>query len=383
MSFAPTLLQKPGICIPNTSWGVKGPSVQPLLANPRSAAAATSSMSTTPWRVDQELSEIPTEHLLVKTSAYLKEANPQVVADRICDALRALSITIDSEAFGGDNSVLAETPAGVKFSVRLFRHDGSTVVVVRRHKGCSLDFRDAAEAVLRSAGGLPLKRRKQQRRFSCPPAGTSPKTSPEALRRKLVRDDFQVAYGMLRSNKLDSQVLALESMEKMTTNSRGGGDNYDSAAKDAAAQVLGSSDCLGQLLSLLDGHNHHGAGDAPMPSSLLSRKVFAVLANSCGAIGEAALADLLSAGDSALKSKQFLSLILSSLRDAPLMPHEAFHASRCLRSLLVSSEVELAMNEMSAIDVVLSAHSAGVEFRHEALGRECSEIMVQLQKGCC
>merc|ERR1719191_1935124 len=108
---------------------------------------------------------------------------------------------------------------------------------------------------------------------------------------------------------------------------------------------------------------------ASEPSSLLFRKVFAVLANSCGAIGEAALADLLSTGGSgnALKSKPFLSLLLSFLREAPLMPHEAFQAVRCLRSLLVSSkEVELAMDEMSAIDVVSSACEAGVEFRHEA-----------------
>merc|ERR1712224_903518 len=120
---------------------------------------------------------------------------------------------------------------------------------------------------------------------------------------------------------------------------------------------------------------------ASEPSSLLFRKVFAVLANSCGAIGEAALADLLSAdsgnsGCDALKSKPFLSLLLSFLREAPLMPHEAFQAVRCLRSLLVSSkEVELAMDEMSAIDVVSSACEAGVEFRHEALGRECVELM--------
>merc|ERR1719434_502458 len=67
------------------------------------------------------------------------------------------------------NAILAETPAGVKFSVRLFKHEDRTVVVVRRHKGCSLDFRDAAESVLRSARGLPLKRRKQLRRFSSPP----------------------------------------------------------------------------------------------------------------------------------------------------------------------------------------------------------------------
>lgn len=374
ISFAaPSHVQKASSCIPNTAWGVKGSAEHPSLVKTRSTGTTTSSIQATRWRVHQELSEIPTEHLLVKTNAYLKEANPQVIADRICGAFRALSITIDTEAFEGEqNAILAETPAGVKFSVRLFKHEDRTVVVVRRHKGCSLDFRDAAESVLRSAGGLPLKRRKQLRRFSCPPAGDLPKTSPEALRRKLVRDDFQVAYGMLRSNKLDSQVLALESMEKMTTDSR------ESAAKDAAAQVLSSSECLDQLVSLLDGHR--GVENA---SSLLSRKVFAVLANSCGAVGEAALADLLSAGGSALKSKQFLSLLLSFLRDAPLMPHEAFHASRCLRSLLVSSEVELAVNEMSAIDVVLSAHSAGVEFRHEALGRECSEIMVQLQKGCC
>jgi len=103
ISFAaPSLVQKASSCIPNTAWGVKGSAEHPSLVKTRSTGTTTNSIQATRWRVHQELSEIPTEHLLVKTNAYLKEANPQVIADRICGAFRALSITFDSEAFEGE-----------------------------------------------------------------------------------------------------------------------------------------------------------------------------------------------------------------------------------------------------------------------------------------
>ena len=248
------------------------------------------------------------------------------------------------------------------------------VVEVQRQSGCSFEFRDAAKNILRSAKGLQTQQRSvPARRFSIPP--TLPKRSRE-VHQKCIRDDFQIAYSMLHSKKSDAQVLALESMEKMTKTCK---------AKDVAAKsVLGNYDCLKQLLLLLDTYNTTDQSISemePSHSSILRRKILTVLANSCEAISKADLADILSTNDSDLKTRSFLSLLLSSLEEASIRPHDAFQAVRCLRYLLVSKEVESVMIEMSAMEVISSACNAGFNC-HEALEQESNKLMAQLQNVC-
>ena len=56
------------------------------------------------WIV-QALSELPTDFLLVRTNVYVKDtASPQLIANRICNTLKTLSITIDSKTFEGEVS---------------------------------------------------------------------------------------------------------------------------------------------------------------------------------------------------------------------------------------------------------------------------------------
>merc|ERR1712072_530203 len=105
------------------------------------------------WEL-KELSELPADHMLARPNVYVEDPNPQLVADRICNTLKMLSISIDCKAFEGENALLAETQNGAKFAVRLFRQNNMTVVEIQRQAGCSFDFRDAAKAILRSAKGL-------------------------------------------------------------------------------------------------------------------------------------------------------------------------------------------------------------------------------------
>jgi hypothetical protein len=56
------------------------------------------SSSTYKWEV-QELAELPVDYILVRTNVYVKVSSSQIVADRICNALKTLSIVIDSKSF--------------------------------------------------------------------------------------------------------------------------------------------------------------------------------------------------------------------------------------------------------------------------------------------
>ena len=67
-------------------------------SNNKQEVAAGSSSFSRRWKV-QELSELPTDYLLVRTNVYVKDASPQQVADRICNTLKNLSITTDLKAF--------------------------------------------------------------------------------------------------------------------------------------------------------------------------------------------------------------------------------------------------------------------------------------------
>mmetsp|Transcript_29793 Transcript_29793/g.49390 ORF Transcript_29793/g.49390 Transcript_29793/m.49390 type:complete len:241 (+) Transcript_29793:377-1099(+) len=237
------------------------------------------------------------------------------------------------------------------------------VVEVQRMAGCSFGFREASRAVLRSAKGMqPMAPKK---RFTIPSA--LPQRSLE-VRQTCVRDDFEIAYNMLKSDRSDSLVLALESLEQMTK-------PCACEAVDVAAKSVLSPDCLKQLVALLeidgDDMESHWA-------SSVRRKVLAVLANACAAVSSEDLADILSSGEH-LTARSFLALLVTSLTDAAKRPHDAYHAVRCLQSLLICKEVETAILEMSLVDVIESAHDVGCS-SHDALQQESHKLMAQLQK---
>jgi len=335
--------------------------------------SSSSSSSSFRWEIN-ELPDLPTEYTLVRTNIYVKDSNAQVVADRICNVLKTQSIVVDTKGFEEENSLLVETKDCTKLTISLFGHSGMVVVEVRRQGGCSIHFRDTAKAILRSSKGLgkqqpSLSTRKFPMPAMLPMPAILPRRSREA-QHECIRDDFQIACSMLHSKKTDAHLLALESMEKMTTFSE---------ANVAAKLVLSNFDCLKQLLFLLDFYTED------RPSSVLGsrchRKVLEILANSCEAISASDLAGILSTNEHDLKTRSFLSFLLSSLREASIRPHDAFQAARCMRCLLISKEVESSLVEMSAIDAILSARNVG-QNSHQELEQESYKLMGQLQNVC-
>lgn len=336
------------------------------------------------WKI-VELPLLPAGYLLERTNVCVQDTSaPQVVADRICECLRELSIAAKTSSGLGDsdetneeslskNVLYAETEDSTKFAVRLFRDIHETVVVeVQRTMGCSFRFREASRAVLRSAKGLPpLPARK---RFTMP---SSLPARPVAVRQECVRDDFDIAYHMLQSERSDARALALESLEQMTDDS-----SSSCAAVEVAAKSVLSCQCVKQLLGFLMATEEDTTWHSETaPPSVLRRKVLGILANACAALGQADLAEILSVHDNELKNRSFLSVLLASLRDASSEPHDAYQAVRCLQSLVVSKEVEDAMFEMRAMELVESACDAGTS-QHKALENESQKLMGQLRKIC-
>lgn len=342
--------------------------------NTVSSQSKTSSSSHRRWEV-RELSALPADYTLVATNVFVKDgSSAQVIADRICKALKVFLISIDSKN-SEENSLVVETQHGLKLDIRLFGRNNIVVVEVRRRAGCSFEFRDAAKTILRSSEGLVGKDLLsiQKRRFTIP--CSLPRRSPGAYH-ECVQDDFKIAYSMLHSTKADENMLALESLRQMIKSSE--------ANELVAKLVLGNNDCLKQLLVLLDSNNKNkfiSGMESSRKSSIMSRKILEILANACESITERDLAMILSMNDYRLKSRSFLTLLLSPLHEASRRPHDAFQAVRCLRYLMISKEVQSLMVELSAKDVVSSACVAGFTC-HEELEQESNELIAQLQDAC-
>lgn len=320
------------------------------------------------WRV-QELPELSPDYTLLRTNVYVKDSSAQLVANRICNVLRASSISIDDLIISEEGNYLeVETRQGTRLSIRLFGDNDMVVVEVRRLMGCTFDFRDASRTILRASKGVQQGERSfPPRRFSIPP--TIPKRSRES-HHKCINDDFQSAYTMLQSEKCDIQILAIESMEKMMKSC---------GAQDVVAKlILWNCDCLKRLVSLLescDGADQSGLESGH--SSILRRNILGVVASSFEAISESDLTEVLSMEGNGLIARPFLSSLLSCVQEAISKPHDAFEAVRCLRYLLTSKDVEAAMMEMSAMDVISSARSAGINC-HQGLELESNKLMAQL-----
>ncbi|KAG7355796.1 hypothetical protein IV203_000482 [Nitzschia inconspicua] len=333
-------------------------------STPFKSSTHTSSAEKKAIWIVSEPTPLPFNYPLERTNVYVEDASAQECADRICHCLRILNIAAhqsegddtEPESSNSSSVLLAETHDFVKFSVRLFSDEGKIVVEVQRLGGCSFGFREASRAILRSTRGDSFQDTAPTRKLSIPPA--LPVRSLEVLE-SCTRDDFEIAMNMLQSECVDSQYLALDSLEQMTQSSE---------LIQMAAKLVLESRCVERLVALLE-------------DDAMVRKVLAVLANACTALESADLAEMLLSIEQ-LKAASFLSYLLSSLGEASDRPLEAYQAARCLTALLISKEVESTIVQMSCMDVVESAHSAGSN-RHHALEQESLKLMTHLRNVCC
>jgi hypothetical protein len=328
-----------------------------------SKSTVPSSTKTPIWTVS-EPTPLPFHYLLERTNVCVDDASAQECADRICRCLRTLNIVAqqgkdDDVEHDSSNLLLAETHDCVKFAVRLFSDQGNVVVEVQRRGGCSFGFREASRAVLSSVKGAPPMAL-PKRQFTIPVA--LPPRSSDVLE-ECVGDDFEIAMNMLRSEGFDSKMLALDSLEQMTKSC--------GSIQVAAKLVLGC-ECVERLVDLLEEQDD---------ANVSTRKVLAIVANACAALNTVDLEEILSTSEH-LKTASFLSCLLSSMKEASERPHDAYQAARCLKSLLISKDVENAIAQMSCIEVVELACSAGCNCHH-ALEQESQKLMTQLRNVCC
>lgn len=313
------------------------------------------------WSV-ADLPSLPAAYFLERSSVYV-EGDAQEIANRICDCLRKQSIAASCD--GDDKNLLvAETCDCVKFAVRLFADQGKIVVEVQRKCGCSFQFRETARAVLRSAakGDTTEAPKRKFTMPSCIPRDTLEQQQQRA------ESGLEVALQQLCSDRLDSQLIGMESLEQVTRcESRG----------HVSKKVLEGS-CLEKVLSAAQADATDARCDIEEQHiSVMKRRAITVLANALCAISKLNELEVFLEGCAQLKSESFICNLVETLREASTQPHEATQAARCMQHLMASKDVQSVLIEMSAISVVSDACTTGAS-RSTLLEQESKKLKMQL-----
>jgi hypothetical protein len=312
------------------------------------SAKQSTPVSSQAWNVDEQLPALQADYVLERTNVYVNNSTSQEVADRISKSLKTESISsrVSEEK---KNSLEAESSQGLKFVVSLFADDASVVVEVQRLEGCSFEFRQACKAVCRSAKGQAAGPPKKSFGIpSCVPRETAEQQA------KRFRSGLEAALSLIKSDRLDSQLMGFESMEKL------------SASPNTASSLL-EGDCLDILMERCD-EVESTSDIEEQHSRLMRRRVFTILANGLSACKNIPLE---------LACESFVRKLLLCLSNSQEEPHEACQAARCLQALSSSdASMQALLNELNATSVLSSAEGCN----HLALEQESRKLTMILSR---
>jgi hypothetical protein len=266
------------------------------------------------------------------------------------------------------NRLVAESKECVKFAVLLFADQGKIVVEVQRQTGCSFLFHQAAKAILRSAKGIRTPS-PQKRRFTIP--GSIPKESPEQQQR-CMEEGLEIAFNLLKKDKFDAQLLAMESLEQLT---RASGCRAFAANKVLCDQFLPT------LVSLIKSRESKQAEAVSEMEekhfAIVHRQALTILANSLAAVQESEeLLGLLSQSNE-LCSQSLLSVLVSDLNASCQRPHDACQSALCIQSLVLCEEVKDQLMDLGAASAVSTACCEGA-CRNAILEKESKKLRFQM-----
>eukprot|EP00980_Cylindrotheca_fusiformis_P005410 scaffold1157_cov122-Cylindrotheca_fusiformis.AAC.2 len=304
--------------------------------------AVSSSINNTNWVVDDFLPSIPSNYRLERSNVYVNNCTPSQVASRIMNSLNSHSIAttiLETEkvsssyrlsqlsactarrntpshwpsSFTFQNSVQAESMQGLRFLVNLFASsdgDENTIIVeVQRLRGCAVQFRQICRDICRSAKGGLANAAPRNRKFAIP--SCIPRSSMMEKESRY-RGAVESAINMIKSERIDSQLLGLESLEKLSRN-------------EATISMLFSSENLGMLMA----YSVPASGYQGYHESLRRRLALAILANAL---------EICRTIPVQLSSDSFVQQLQSYLGMANEAPHEFLLATKCLQALQTSRD---------------------------------------------
>jgi hypothetical protein len=267
------------------------------------------------------------------------------------------------------NRLVAESNDCVKFAVLLFADQGMIVIEVQRQTGCSFLFHQAAKAILRSAKGIRTPSA-LKRRFTIP--SCVPRESPEQQQR-CIEEGLEIAFNLLKKDRLDAHLLAMESLEQLT---RGSECRSFAASKVLCGQLLST------LVSLIESRESNQAEAVSEMEkkhfAVMHRHALTILANSLAAVQESGeLLGLLSKSNE-LCSQSLFTVLVSDLNASSQRPYDACQSARCIQSFVSCEEVKDQLMDLGAADAVSTACVEG-GCRNAMLENESKKLRFQMK----
>lgn len=292
------------------------------------------------WNVTQLIS-VPGFHILERTHVYVSDTNPSQVTSRIAAFLKNQSIAANYDS--ANACAYAETEDQVEFVVRLFQHSASKILVeVQKVKGCSFGYCQVAKTLLNAAKGDAEVQSSQSRTTATPFTFKLPPTQARQLnndRDKIVDDCLEHAMNLLKSNRLDSDLLAMESLSLVTSSTCL--DRTCAAQKILCGPLLDNLSRLIKCSSSKTESNDSESGDAFEDDncSIMRRKALLILAKCLELVEKSGqLASIIQKDHfQRCDNDELLPALIHELKMASMKPHDACYAARCLQSLVRSS----------------------------------------------
>jgi len=295
------------------------------------------------------------------------------------------ALTFQQPSYIVPSQAVAETSDCVSFSVRLWsEHDSRIIVEVQRISGCGFVYQQTARNILRACKGEPTLEGNDTADHLFKLPSCLPQETAEA-REKCIQHGLDVARSLLNEDKMDTQLMALESLVMISGSCP--------AARVMAAKRIVSDEYpfLAELKSLIetgrlvpDQRDVRPASDMEVEHlATLRRHALHVLANCIAALDEAGELDRKdNPYGTFLSSDRLVAALVQVVANCESCPHNASLALRSLRSLCrcnadSCAKVHLALRERG--EVLTAAQLYGSR-RHAQLLEQVTAMNVQLQQ---
>eukprot|EP00526_Cylindrotheca_closterium_P011115 CAMPEP_0113620730 /NCGR_PEP_ID=MMETSP0017_2-20120614/10571_1 /TAXON_ID=2856 /ORGANISM="Cylindrotheca closterium" /LENGTH=390 /DNA_ID=CAMNT_0000530415 /DNA_START=198 /DNA_END=1370 /DNA_ORIENTATION=- /assembly_acc=CAM_ASM_000147 len=321
------------------------------------------------WTLCSPLPSVPAGYMLERNQIHVSnnsgKTKPQEIANRVAESLQIRGFTVTETDSDIKNAIRAESHKGLLFRVNFFLPEDSNegvLVEFQRLAGCSYEFQRAYQAVHRYVL-MEEETAKQELLFpTClvPPNKTT--TDNNKKKEELATDTFAIALDLMQSEqRLDSQLMGLESMEPLST-------------RPEILPLLFDKACLQTLLKFCTPSNEPLNKLEAQQDCLLKRRALSILANGLETLSSSSASsssfaivnnnnDLL---DCLCKCCNNCNCNDSKNND----PHQSFQVARCLVEIAKQDPSSHALIQEKSLVSLLSKQP----IKHLALEQECQKL---------
>ena len=350
------------------------------------------------------LPEVPMPFPIQRTSTVVDDCiDPCTISNRITDCLRKLSITALYNSNDEPSSLLAETLDRTTFYIRLFKNtpmsnnrNRGVLVEIQRITGNSFNFVKYARDVLAAARGeiVEIREEVQMITYYIPttstPSSSCGRTANNHECREPAEPDEECIIlhieGLLNNYRLDAVLLGIDSLLVLT-------DGAKSQVSSSMAGVVLRGNHGHSIIKDFIHNCIHSRPDIPREENAttsfdyelwhnehIHNTALEILANSLHSLSaDAILIRSLLQSEEWMGPSGIIDALLLELSHSEVNSHNAYHAARCLNTILDSSSIEIrkALLERGLSGVMETSHRVG-QRKHLLLAQECDAALAVL-----